>query len=193
MGGEVPVDARLNRKFRTGGQFCAVLQNEVREDWYDKRAFFRRVPGRPTHPSGGPPDSGQGSLGPHMCVNQASHAAHPHEVESSEDEVSDRTWEPGTQDRVSTESLNRVALETALASLAPGYQTVLILHDIEGYGHKEIAEILSYTLGTSEAQLWKARMRLRSFFQSGKKRALIKISDRKESSHACARDVQGLN
>ena len=59
MGGEVPVDARLNRKFRTGGQFCAVLQNEVREDWYDVKSNFPVVSfGRPTYPSGGRPTQG---------------------------------------------------------------------------------------------------------------------------------------
>ncbi len=58
MGGEVPVDAGLNRKFRTSGQFCAVLQNEVSEDWYDERAIFAVSFGWPSYPSGGRPTQG---------------------------------------------------------------------------------------------------------------------------------------
>lgn len=101
---------------------------------------------------------------------------------TSEDGVNGRTWEPSTEDRVLTESLNRVALESALASLAPGYETIFILHDIEGYEHNEIAEMLSCTTGSSKAQLFKARMKLRSLFQSGRNKALGGISNREKCS-----------
>lgn len=115
------------------------------------------------------------------------------ETLTCEDEVDGRTWEPGAQDPVLTESLNRVALESALASLAPGYVTIFILHDIEGYEHNEIAEMLSCTTGSSKAQLFKARMKLRSLFQSRRNKAPSKISNREECSPVPATYGDGPN
>jgi RNA polymerase sigma-70 factor (ECF subfamily) len=44
--------------------------------------------------------------------------------------------------------------------LPEGYKTVFLLNAIEGYGHKEIAEMLEITEGTSKSQLFKARKML---------------------------------
>lgn len=57
--------------------------------------------------------------------------------------------------------VDRVALDKAVAQLPPGYRTVFVLHDVEGYEHEEIADMLKVTVGTSKSQLHKARMRLR--------------------------------
>ena len=57
---------------------------------------------------------------------------------------------------------DRVTLERAIEDLSPGYRLVLILHDIEGYEHNEIAEMLGCSLGNTKSQLHKARMRLRT-------------------------------
>ena len=57
--------------------------------------------------------------------------------------------------------VDRLALEKAIAELPPGYRTVFALHDIEGYEHEEIADMLGVSVGTSKSQLHKARMRLR--------------------------------
>ncbi len=57
--------------------------------------------------------------------------------------------------------LDRIALERAIGALPPGYRTVFILHDIEGYEHEEIARMLGISVGTTKSQLHKARMRLR--------------------------------
>ena len=56
--------------------------------------------------------------------------------------------------------LDRIALERAIAQLSPGYRAVLILHDVEGYEHHEIAHICGNSIGTSKSQLHKARRRL---------------------------------
>jgi RNA polymerase sigma-70 factor, ECF subfamily len=53
-------------------------------------------------------------------------------------------------------------LEAAIASLAPGYRAVLVLHDVEGFTHEEIAERLGITAGTSKGQLFKARRAVRA-------------------------------
>ena len=59
--------------------------------------------------------------------------------------------------------VERLALEKAVAQLPPGYRTVFVLHDVEGYEHEEIAGMLNVSIGTSKSQLHKARMRLREF------------------------------
>lgn len=57
--------------------------------------------------------------------------------------------------------IDRVALESALAKLPPGYRAAFVLHDIEGYEHEEVARILGCAVGTSKSQLHKARTKLR--------------------------------
>ena len=57
--------------------------------------------------------------------------------------------------------VERLALEKAIAALPPGYRTVFVMHDVEGYEHEEIADMLEISIGTSKSQLHKARMRLR--------------------------------
>ena len=57
--------------------------------------------------------------------------------------------------------IDRLALEKAISQLPPGYRTMFVLHDIEGYEHEEIARLLEVSIGTSKSQLHKARMRLR--------------------------------
>lgn len=58
--------------------------------------------------------------------------------------------------------IDNIALERAVAELPPGYRTVFVLHDVEGYEHEEIARQLGCTVGTSKSQLHKARLRIRS-------------------------------
>ncbi|HEX6558611.1 MAG TPA: RNA polymerase sigma factor [Longimicrobiales bacterium] len=55
----------------------------------------------------------------------------------------------------------RMDFETALAKLPDGAREVFVLHDIEGYKHEEIAELLGVSAGTSKSQLHRARMTLR--------------------------------
>jgi RNA polymerase sigma-70 factor (ECF subfamily) len=57
--------------------------------------------------------------------------------------------------------IDRVALESAIAQLPPGYRAAFILHDVEGYEHEEVARILGCAVGTSKSQLHKARTKLR--------------------------------
>ncbi len=57
--------------------------------------------------------------------------------------------------------VDRLALEKAISELPPGYRTVFVLHDVEGYEHEEVSDLLGVTVGTSKSQLHKARMRLR--------------------------------
>jgi RNA polymerase sigma-70 factor (ECF subfamily) len=58
-------------------------------------------------------------------------------------------------------SIDRLALERAVADLPAGYRLIFILHDVEGYEHNEIASMLDCSIGNSKSQLHKARLRLR--------------------------------
>ena len=52
-------------------------------------------------------------------------------------------------------------LEEAITRLPPGARRVFVLHDVEGYKHEEIAEMLGVTSGATKAQLHRARLLLR--------------------------------
>ncbi len=69
-------------------------------------------------------------------------------------------------------SLDRVTLENAIEKLPQGYRVVFVLHDIEGYEHNEIAEMLDCSVGNSKSQLHKARLRLRELIQEAARRKL---------------------
>lgn len=55
----------------------------------------------------------------------------------------------------------RIDLEAAIGALPAGARFVFVLHDVEGYGHEEIAEFGGFTVGTSKSQLYRARRLLR--------------------------------
>jgi RNA polymerase sigma-70 factor (ECF subfamily) len=55
----------------------------------------------------------------------------------------------------------RVDFEQAIEQLPPGAREIFVLHDVEGYKHREIAGLLDITAGTSKRQLHRARMLLR--------------------------------
>jgi RNA polymerase sigma-70 factor (ECF subfamily) len=70
--------------------------------------------------------------------------------------------EYGSEDPALAGSIDRVNLERAVENLPPGYRSIFVLHDVEGYEHNEIAEMLGCSMGNSKSQLHKARMKLRT-------------------------------
>ncbi len=62
-------------------------------------------------------------------------------------------------------AVDRVNLERSIERLPPGYKTVFVLHDVQGYEHNEIAEMMGCSVGNSKSQLHKARTRLRELLQ----------------------------
>jgi RNA polymerase sigma-70 factor (ECF subfamily) len=68
----------------------------------------------------------------------------------------------GRHDPILAGSLDRMALDNAIESLAPGYRIIFVLHDIEGYEYGVIAEMLGCSVGNSKSQLHKARTNLRN-------------------------------
>jgi RNA polymerase sigma-70 factor (ECF subfamily) len=60
---------------------------------------------------------------------------------------------------------DRLNLQAAIDLLPVGCKTTFILHDVEGYEHKEIAGILGCSVGNSKSQLHRARKRLRKLLR----------------------------
>jgi RNA polymerase sigma-70 factor, ECF subfamily len=54
-----------------------------------------------------------------------------------------------------------VDFEHAIEQLPPGAREIFVLHDVEGYKHREIAAMLEIASGTSKRQLHRARMLMR--------------------------------
>lgn len=77
------------------------------------------------------------------------------------DEVTERTA-IGARDVFADK---RMDLEQAIASLPERARTVLILYDIEGYRHAEIAEMTGMAVGSSKAQLHRARKLIREVLE----------------------------
>jgi len=68
---------------------------------------------------------------------------------------------PDTRLKANLPILNRIDLSKAISELPPGYRSVFVLHDVEGFEHSEVARILGISVGTSKSQLHKARLKLR--------------------------------
>lgn len=58
--------------------------------------------------------------------------------------------------------VERLSLSRALARLDASHRAVLLLHDVDGYSHREIAEMLAIAVGTSKGRLSRARSTMRS-------------------------------
>ncbi|HEY0385287.1 MAG TPA: RNA polymerase sigma factor [Pyrinomonadaceae bacterium] len=86
------------------------------------------------------------------------------ELTSGDDETPDQIVK-GTENPNAMPVVDRIALEKAIGQLPPGYRSVFILHDVEGYEHEEIARMLGVAEGTSKSQLHKARLKLRNYLR----------------------------
>ena len=82
-------------------------------------------------------------------------------IADPENEVNAPTIDFGARDLQLEGSIDRLRLERCIAQLPAGYRAIFVLHDIQGYRHDEIAEIVGRSVGDSKSQLHKARMRLR--------------------------------
>ena len=69
--------------------------------------------------------------------------------------------EYGSRDDRLVGCVDRIALARAITELPVGYRTIFLLHEVEGYEHQEIAELLKCSVGNSKSQLHKAKLRIR--------------------------------
>lgn len=60
-------------------------------------------------------------------------------------------------------AVSRIDLERAIEALPPACRAAFLLHDVEGFGHHEVADILGVSEGTSKSQVHKARLRIRAY------------------------------
>ena len=86
-------------------------------------------------------------------------------IEATPDPGDETAWpsiDVGVPDPLLTGSLDRLNLERCIKQLPAGRRAVFVLHDVQGYQHNEIAEMLGRTVGNSKSQLHKARKQLRA-------------------------------
>jgi RNA polymerase sigma-70 factor (ECF subfamily) len=73
--------------------------------------------------------------------------------------------ELGMPDRHLESTADRLLLQSAVSQLSRGFRAALLLHDVHGYGHREVAARLGCAIGTSRSQLHKARLRVREMLK----------------------------
>jgi RNA polymerase sigma-70 factor (ECF subfamily) len=93
--------------------------------------------------------------------------------ETSLEEITDRQKEDGlpqkdwgTPDLHLEGIADRLLLQGAIAKLSATLRKALLLHDVHGYEHPEIAELLGRATGTSKSQLHKARQHVRETLEN---------------------------
>lgn len=84
-------------------------------------------------------------------------------------EIDAPTIDVGAPDLLLEGSIDRLRLERCIEQLPAGYRAIFLLHDIQGYQHHEIAEIVGRSVGDSKSQLHKARMRLRELLNEAQR------------------------
>ena len=84
-------------------------------------------------------------------------------IEGEEEGVTRK--EPGAPDGRLAGAIDRLQLQRAVDELPPGYRTIFVLHDVEGYEHNEIAGLVGCSIGNSKSQLHKARIKLRELLR----------------------------
>jgi RNA polymerase sigma-70 factor, ECF subfamily len=78
-----------------------------------------------------------------------------------EKSLDDCAWEEPSAPQTLRDPRLRDRIEKALGALPGGYRAAIVLHDVEGLSHEEIADILGCSVGTSKSQLFKARQKMR--------------------------------
>lgn len=71
--------------------------------------------------------------------------------------------------------VDKIALEQAIGELPDGYKNVFVLHDVEGFEHEEIADILGCSTGTTKSQLHKARLKLQKLLKKKNNPRLVGV------------------
>ena len=84
--------------------------------------------------------------------------------------------ELGAADSPLAGSIDRLHLQRAVDELPPGYRTIFVLHDVEGYEHNEIATMVGCSIGNSKSQLHKARIKLRDLLRVNRAEKVAKRS-----------------
>jgi RNA polymerase sigma-70 factor (ECF subfamily) len=81
-------------------------------------------------------------------------------------------------------AVSRLDLERAIASLPEGSRAAFLLHDVEGFDHREVGTILGIAEGTSKSQVHKARLRIRAFLHQPRPQAIQAAAARTDTTGA---------
>lgn len=98
-----------------------------------------------------------------IAVNSALHARRSRERRTAREAPLDDSFPARA---AGGDALLKLRLERAMERLPEGMRRVLVLHDVEGYTHEEIGEMLGIAPGTCKSQLFKARARMRQMLTS---------------------------
>lgn len=82
--------------------------------------------------------------------------------------------------------VDRIALARAIKELPHGYRTIFLLHEVEGYEHREIARLLKCSIGNSKSQLHKARLRMRELLTARVEAEADQAAAKSNGKHATA-------
>ena len=121
------------------------------------------------------------------------------EVETSLNQPATRQYRDDDQRLLGT--IDRINLSEAIDHLPPGYRTTLVLFDLEGYGHSEIARMMNWSVGNSKSQLHKARRKLQHWlrlhgekaFSMNRAKARPKDEAKKNSALRDRAGARGIN
>jgi RNA polymerase sigma-70 factor, ECF subfamily len=130
---------------------------QLAEDWAQE-AWVRALRALPTFRG----DSRFSTWLHRIAVNSALHGRRSRQRRAGREEPMADTFavRPAAEN-----ALLRMKLEAAMEKLPEGMRRVLVLHDVQGYTHEEIGEILGVTSGTCKSQLFKARARMRRLLE----------------------------
>ncbi len=93
-------------------------------------------------------------------------------------------WEQGKSDGRLSMCVDRIALIRAMTQLPLGYRTIFVLHEIDGYEHHEIAELLHCSVGNSKSQLHKAKTRMRELLTAENHNEYAQVENADDTSKA---------
>jgi RNA polymerase sigma-70 factor, ECF subfamily len=101
-------------------------------------------------------------------------------MESVPEERAGRSF--GVRDLTQAGVIDRLAIDRAVAGMAPGYRSVFLLHDIDGFDHGEIASMLKCSCGNTKSQLHKARRVLRCSLSALVRSGIAEAADKQKDS-----------
>ena len=98
-----------------------------------------------------------------------------------------RSLELGAPDLILEGAIDRLNLARCIQQLPTGFRKIFVLHDIHGYRHREIANLLGRSVGDSKSQLHKARKRLRESLREVQR---DRARDKRRAKTNCAPENQ---
>lgn len=146
-------DAHVDRVYRLAYRLAGDddLARDITQDTFirafDRIATFRRQSSLATWLH---------SIGVSVALNRLQTVKRRYAREAPLDGIT----EPSVTIRLAEPDLKQ-RLAHAIDALSPGYRAVFVLHDVEGFTHEEIGGALGIEAGTSKAQLFRARAKLR--------------------------------